>query len=146
MTKKCRVAVFTYLPNNGSPEPGTAFAVFAATEHVAVLVGVNLSALGITHKNPDASWVFEDTMGLVRNRVMDVIKASNPKTGYALLDGVVSKNLSSIVSRPIRRVAGTDAWTAAWTKFKSEIRPLPARVPQIQRGREITVTPGWRED
>lgn len=145
MSKKCRTAVFSYVPNNGTSDPGRAFAVFAVGEHAAALVGINLSQLGITHKNPTAQGLFNETVDLVHQRILDAIKESNPNTGYDLLKKVVAQSVTSIVCTSVSKSTTPDAWRAAWEKYRQAIGKEVSAVPRNQGVRPMMEVPRWRE-
>jgi hypothetical protein len=70
-------------------------------EDEAVLIGTNLSDLGVGSPNAMAQAIIENTFEVMHQRILNALNPPAPMTGFDLLDRVVGDNFSSLVYRPI---------------------------------------------
>jgi len=117
-----RYTVCAYYPDLHRPQTSYPFAVLVAGEEEVALVGVNLSAYGITGENPFSQTVIDKTYEMMMRRLAEACACRAADTGLAILERFVADNQSNIQFQPIRDVQHMDrAITVALDLFTEEI-------------------------
>jgi len=141
--RKLKYTICSYIPNPSFSSDAIDFAVFVAGRSDAALVGANLSDFGEKSNHPLGQHVIDNTIEIIHGRIIEACQDPKARSGYCLLNHLVTGNLSSLVFRPIAELEdATNTAQAAMSLFTSRIggrlATLPAETPMI-------IGTGWLE-
>jgi hypothetical protein len=125
-----KYTVCSFIGDSARPSNSIDFAVFVVAENEAIILGYNLAAYRIKPHDAIDKYVFENTVDVMLGRIHEATNSPESKTGFDLLDAVISDNLSSIAYRPIQSVATGESLAVAAMRIFEVQTSSPQNIPQ----------------
>src|SRR6266853_1410618 len=88
--RSLKYTICSFMPNPALSDFSYDFAIFIAGKNDAALVGVNLSAYSLETEHPLVRQVYSETFRILTTQINELCQRDEVKTGFDLLDGIVS--------------------------------------------------------
>jgi hypothetical protein len=129
-----------------APDEYHDFAVVLASEREIALVGVDLTAYGLTDAHPLGGQIVERTFDTVWHRIKVLRGATNPHSGHDILERLASGSPSNLCFTSVEYADGDDDIVdAGFELFNCRIMPQITRIEDQRREQQETEQPIWRE-